>query len=421
MDQTTNRKEFPVKSAKQYDVAVIGGGVAGAAAALQAARCGCKTILMEKNVLLGGLATAGLIYFYLPLCDGRGRQVTFGVSEELLHRSLLYGPGRVPAAWKNGRNTETTERLQAAFSPAAFMLALDEALEEAGVDIWLDTLFCAVERDNGRIAAVEVENKSGRLRIEAKCFIDATGDADLARRAGAACRTDDNCLATWMLDYDEKRQKRSPFDNIPLGLFGSNVTREFTPIPGRADMLHDVELPEGEDREKLYFHGISGKSVSEFVLKSHRVMREHYRKAYESGEADRETLFPVKLPLMPLFRKIYSIEGDRTMQNQQYNRAEPDSIGMIAGISGPGIVWEVPFGVMIPKEHIGSLLVAGRSVSAIGDAWDAARLIPAVAMTGQVCGQAAAMQIERKCEAWELDLDALRKALGYPCHIADLD
>ena len=161
--------------------------------------------------------------------------------------------------------------------------------------------------------------------------------------------------------------------------------------------------------------------MSEFGLKSHRVMREHYRKAYESGEADRETLFPVKLPLMPLLRKIYSIEGDRTMQNQQYNRAEPDSIGMIAGISGPGIIWEVPFGVMIPKEHIGSLLVTGRSVSAIGDAWDAARLIPAVAMTGQVCGLAAAMQIERKCEAWELDLDALRKKLGYPCHIADLD
>ena len=42
--------------------------------------------------MLGGLATAGLIYFYLPLCDGRGRQVTFGVSEELLHRSLLYPP-----------------------------------------------------------------------------------------------------------------------------------------------------------------------------------------------------------------------------------------------------------------------------------------------------------------------------------------
>lgn len=421
MDQTTKGKEFPVKSAKQYDVAVIGGGVAGAAAALQAARCGCKTILMEKNVLLGGLATAGLIYFYLPLCDGRGRQVTFGISEELLHRSLLYGPGRIPAAWKNGRNTETKERLQAAFSPAAFMLALDEALEEAGVDIWLDTLFCAVERDNGRIAAVEVENKSGRLRIEAKCFIDATGDADLARRAGASFRTDDNCLATLMLEYNEKRQKRAPFYNIPLGLFGSNVTRKFTPIPGRADMLHDVELPEGVDREKLYFHGISGKSVSEFVLKSHRMMRDHYREAYESGKADRDTLFPVKLPLMPLFRKICSIQGDRTMQNQQYNRAEPDSIGMIAGISGPGIIWEVPFGVMIPKEHIGSLLVTGRSVSAIGDAWDAARLIPAVAMTGQVCGLAAAMQIEQKCEAWELDLGALRKKLGYPCHIADLD
>ena len=65
------------------DVAVIGGGIAGVAAAVQAARSGKKTILVEKTILLGGLATSGLVYIYLPLCDGFGHQVTFGLSEEL--------------------------------------------------------------------------------------------------------------------------------------------------------------------------------------------------------------------------------------------------------------------------------------------------------------------------------------------------
>ena len=82
---------------KKYDVAVVGGGIAGVAAAVQAARCGKKTVLIEKTVYCGGLATAGLVYVYLPLCDGNGRQVTFGIAEELLHCSIKYGPGEVPA------------------------------------------------------------------------------------------------------------------------------------------------------------------------------------------------------------------------------------------------------------------------------------------------------------------------------------
>ena len=59
-----------VEQVKQYDVAVVGAGVAGIAAAVQSAREGKKTVLLEKTVLPGGLATTGLIYIYLPLCDG---------------------------------------------------------------------------------------------------------------------------------------------------------------------------------------------------------------------------------------------------------------------------------------------------------------------------------------------------------------
>ena len=405
---------------KKYDIAVIGGGVAGAAAALQAARCGKKTVLVEKAVLLGGLATSGLVYWYLPLCDGNGKQVTYGIAEEFLRRSLLYGPGEIPPEWKNGRNTQSKRRLEAVFAPAAFMLALEEALEEAGVDLWLDSLFCGVNCAEEKLRSVELENKSGRIRIEAERFIDATGDADVARRAGARCITEDNCLSTLVLEFNAKREPHHSFPNSHLGAFGSNVTRKFTPIPGRADMIHDVEIPEGEDKDELYYHGISGKTVSEFVRKSHRVMRDHYREACANGEADRNTLYPVKLPLMPLFRKIYAIEGERTLEDARCNCAEPDSVGMIAGVSGPGTVWEVPYGTLYPKEHIGRLLVAGRSISATGHAWDAARLIPAAALTGQVCGLAASLQLDANREAWELDIAALQKALNVPLHQSDL-
>ena len=80
----------------EYDVVVVGGGIAGAAAAVAAAREGASTCLIEKANGLGGLATLGLIEVYLPLCDGRGRQVIAGLAETFMLNSLKYGPGEVP-------------------------------------------------------------------------------------------------------------------------------------------------------------------------------------------------------------------------------------------------------------------------------------------------------------------------------------
>ena len=72
-------KELPVYGA--YDTVVVGGGFAGVAAALAAARGGNKVLLCEKMYILGGLGTAGLVTIYLPLCDGRGHQLSFGIAE----------------------------------------------------------------------------------------------------------------------------------------------------------------------------------------------------------------------------------------------------------------------------------------------------------------------------------------------------
>ena len=89
--------KFPTPEVKQeYDVAVIGGGVAGAGAALAAARAGVKVILLEKAALLGGLATIGLINWYEPLCDGNGKKLIGGISEEFLHASIKYCQDTLP-------------------------------------------------------------------------------------------------------------------------------------------------------------------------------------------------------------------------------------------------------------------------------------------------------------------------------------
>jgi NADPH-dependent 2,4-dienoyl-CoA reductase/sulfur reductase-like enzyme len=86
------------------DVLVCGGGFAGISAALAAARQGKRVILLEKQYMLGGLGTAGLVTIYLPLCDGCGRQVSFGIAEELFMRSMKHGAeDRYPKAWlENG-------------------------------------------------------------------------------------------------------------------------------------------------------------------------------------------------------------------------------------------------------------------------------------------------------------------------------
>lgn len=88
---------------KKYDVAVCGGGFAGISAALAAAREGKSVILFEKEYMLGGLGTAGLVTIYLPLCDGFGHQVSFGIAEELLKLSVTYGAeDKYPENWLPG-------------------------------------------------------------------------------------------------------------------------------------------------------------------------------------------------------------------------------------------------------------------------------------------------------------------------------
>lgn len=386
---------------KKYAVAVVGGGIAGVAAALAAARAGSKTVLIEKTVLLGGLATAGLIYVYLPLCDGNGMQVSFGIAEELLKLSLKYGPGDIPAAWSREKNAEENKRYRCVFSPAAFMLALDEAVAEAEVDVWLDTLVSDVETGAaGRLTSVIVENESGRGKISADCFIDASGSAVVARRAGAAVNFGMNARALWALEYNFQAQ--------PDYIIGEHIK-----------MVHTGVLP---DEKHAEYCGINGRLVSKFVLDSRRALLERYNKNYASGAAGRKTLFPLKLPVMPQLRKIACIEGRQTLRDGQDAMHFADSVGLVADWRKPGYVWEIPYGTLLPQKLKG-LLAAGRCTAAAGDAWEITRVIPAAALTGEVAGVAAALAVEQGVTPDRLEVTGLQNELrkrNFPLHLEDV-
>ena len=158
-------EKISTKVAGSYDVLICGGGIAGIAAALSAARIGKRVALLERQFMLGGLATAGIITIYLPLCDGMGRQVSFGIAEELLRLSIRDGAEcKYPENWLDGvgTRTEKDKRFEVQYNAQLFAILAEKQLLQEGVDILYGTYAVAVDMDENKIRHVIVENKSGR-------------------------------------------------------------------------------------------------------------------------------------------------------------------------------------------------------------------------------------------------------------------
>ncbi|MFW5857848.1 MAG: FAD-dependent oxidoreductase [Planctomycetota bacterium] len=391
---------------REYDVCVAGGGVAGVAAALEAARQGARTALVEKTLLWGGLATAGIVNIYLPLCDGRGRQAIFGLGEDLLHASKRYGPGRVREDWAD---PETPSRYVVVFSPAAFVLAMDELLEAAGVELLLDTMVVDVLRDGPRVTGLRIANKDGLSDLHAACTVDATGDADVAVRAGAACVAGTNHLSIWSVEASMEAARDALDRNAPEALLA--VCRLGGDDAGRG-------APPGG---KTYT-GIDADAVTEFTLATRRMLREHYAALPRDEPGRCPDAYPVTLPTVPPYRMTRRIEGVTTVGGEDAGRRFADAVGVFGDWRKPGVVWEVPYGCLVPRETDG-LLAAGRCVASADDAWQAFRVIPAAALTGQVAGLAAATSAAGKTTPRALDTEALRQDLagrGWPLHADEL-
>ena len=236
---------------KHYDVAVCGGGFAGISAALAAAREGKSVVLFEKEYMLGGLGTAGLITIYLPLCDGFGRQVSFGIAEELLKLSITYGAeANYPENWLDniGTRTEKDKRYEVQYNAQLFAILAEKLLTEHHVDIFYGSYVIDVETQNDRVTAVCVQNKSGRQLFPVRTVVDATGDCDIARFANAPTETfkQGNVLAAWYYSYGNEgfNLQKLGFADIPDDQKGESSKKLELLVPKRFDGLEGAELSE---------------------------------------------------------------------------------------------------------------------------------------------------------------------------------
>ena len=181
MPKTAIEPERTIPVLAEADVLVAGGGLAGVAAAVAAARAGARTMLVERLGLLGGVATAALMTSmgnFMTLVGGR--QVVKGLPEEMLDKLAARN-----ATMKDWRNRAMP---QLPYDQEAMRHLLVELVMEAGVETLLETWLVGVVKEGSALTAAISESKSGRQAILAKQFVDATGDADLAAWAGAPLR-----------------------------------------------------------------------------------------------------------------------------------------------------------------------------------------------------------------------------------------
>lgn len=385
-------RDLPVVG--HYDVAVIGGGVAGVAAAVAAERCGRRTILIENQCVLGGLATAGLVAIYLPVCDGRGRQVIAGISEEMLRLTAQHAPARIPDCWRSPSGDPAArrqERYLSRFAPHPYMLALEQFVLAAGVELSYDTRLVGAVLDGDRIDAAIIESKSGRQAVRARVFVDASGDADLCHQGGQPTVTHhDNARAAWFYAADA------------TGMRLVQCHASFTAAKP------DNPLFGGDTREDV-----------NRMLQSSRPMILDRAEALRREGGDAE-LYPGLISTLPQFRVTRRLAADFELDEAHVHQWFDDTVTLAGDWRKPGPVYAVPLRTLVAAAR-SNLLAAGRCTSSTRAGAEVTRAIPVCAATGQAAGTAAALAAADGADVRTLDVSQLQGRLQRDGMLFDRD
>lgn len=245
-------RQIPV--VREVDVLVAGGGTAGVPAAVAAARRGAKVLVLEQFGFLGGTQTGGLVAPICPNYDREGRPLTRGIGQEIWDRLAARG-GTVPT---QGGKYEFGDWPW--FDPERLKLVLDDMIEEAGVEVLFQTWIADTVMEGDRIRGIIIENKSGRQAVLARLTIDATGDADVAFRAG--------------VPFESGRKKDGLNQGVALRFHLGNVD-----LPRVAAFLRENGMPHIQDPTVSYAEGSGEKDIEPVI-----------RKALEAGKVDREVI-----------------------------------------------------------------------------------------------------------------------------------
>lgn len=386
----TVREELITPVKYECDVCVAGGGVAGIAAAISAARAAkkcqipTKVMLLERGYMLGGLATAGLVTIYLAICDGLGNQICYGLSEELFRLSIEYGiEDMYPKAWlENGTKEERAEkRFQVQYNAQFFAISAERVLREEGVEILYGATASEVKCENGKITHVIIEGKGGREAIKVnRSVVDCTGDADICKLSGAKTEvfSQGNKLAAWYYGYGSGK-----FKLYMCGVHDTPDTEGNTDIP-----------------DLLRFSGLDTKELSKVTEVSHTALMNNILERRKSIP----DLVPTTISTTPEVRMTRRLSGKCTLGIEE--RHYDDSVGVFPNWKKRGPVYELPLCALYGKE-VKNLLTAGRCISTNEEMWDITRVIPVCAVTGEAAGAAATLSDDVE----SLDIKAIQSYL----------
>lgn len=397
-------RELPI--ARNVDVIVAGGGPAGIAAAIAAARNGARTVLVEQFGYLGGTATASLmacINGFRNQVEPDSIQTVRGIAEEIiLTLKDLDGLGTSPYAQK----PYPTEPGQLAYSYAIDTEKLKyvtlRMCVDAGVDLLLHTYFCDSIVEGREMRGVIVENKSGRQALMGRILVDATGDADVAARAGVPFRQTRGDEAPRLNDglmYRIRFGSTRPQGTYACD-FGDNAV---TWGPGVPPM-------DGTDAEALSRAEIDARL---------RIFADLAAKQSQCAElADAKV---AETPPLLGVRQTRFIEGEYTLTAEDVlkgNRFDD----AVAVCSCPVLNYygyrrylehegyDIPYRCLVPM-RIDNLLAAGRCISGEQPAYESYRAMAPVMAIGQAAGTAAALSAREAVAPRGLDVALLQKTL----------
>ena len=378
-----------------YDIAVAGGGVAGVAAAVEAARMGKKVVLIEKTTQLGGLATIGRVNFFVPMCNGRGVQICKGMADEFLRLSIRYGYDTLPQDWQRGEPGfgNTQQRLCSRYSAPIFSLALCKLLRELNVDIYFDTVITDAPASHGRITSLTLFNKSGFHTCRAQMFIDATGDADVLHYVGVPTVTGGN--------FHSYHAYCATLETCARAVQTQDIGQMTYWERAGSATLYGTGHPEGMP----LWDGTDGKQVSDYLISNQLELLD------KLSQKERTSRDITLLPIMPQFRTTRHIDGEYTLTTQDAYRHFEDSVCAICDFDNRDVLYEVPYGTMIRK-GFPNVIAVGRCAAATGYAWDVLRVIPPAILTGQAAGAAAALALDSTQDITSVHIPTLQAHLA---------
>lgn len=390
------------------DVVIIGGGMSGIAAALAARQAGSRVLLAERHGFLGGAATAGSVAQFVGWTTRSGRKVIRGVAEQITERLV-----REEGAHGLGTFVMSTGHLmnRVEYDPEILKTVLDDLLAEAGVTVLFHATLCGVRMTGNHLTSVQIASQKGPLDLQARCFIDATGDMALLGATGArfleagAAGPQPATMMFAMSPVDFTRLDKVSAEErrhiVQQGLASGDLPRaalHYSRVPGADVAWFNISRVTVDATDPF--------SMSAGEMEGRRQARRiarFLRHNLPGCEAARLCQTAPQLGVRDTRRTAgdYVLTADdlragRVFEDTVCCGAYPidihhaDGAGLTIEEFGEDHFYRIPYRSLLPV-GLNNVAAAGRGISAEADAFAAVRVMPTAMAIGQAAGFAAAL------------------------------